>query len=167
MRKIETIKAKEKTNKIEVNAIVKEMKCSSFVILSIILPIIVGGIIYYLFCPNVVFVKTIDAFIGLDLHITITKSSSWIFSFVRNYVLDMLWAYSLIFMLFYILGKQIKDLPIIFFIALVFSSGVEMFQLIPFFEGTFDCYDILAQILAEIIAIVVIKFNGGLRDEKE
>ena len=79
--------------------------------------------------------------------------------FVRNYLLDMMWAYALVFTLFFIMGNKTAELLKILTIATVFSAGIEILQLTPFVRGTFDILDIIAEFFAGIAAGFIIKYN--------
>lgn len=122
-----------------------------------IVPIFLGGVIYYIFSPSVLFVKTIDALIGMEFHITVLGKTSVLYEFVRNFFLDMLWAYALIFGLFYMIGSNAASLWKIFLIALSFSLVLEILQITPIAKGTFDFWDIVVEVLAEGFAVLIIK----------
>jgi hypothetical protein len=44
-------------------------------------------------------------------------------------------------------------------IAFAFSSFMELLQLTPIVNGTFDVYDIMAELIAEVIAVFIIKLQ--------
>jgi len=126
-------------------------------LINIVMPILVGSVIYYLFSPNVLFVKRIDSIIGLNYHIKLSGNSNLVLEFIRNYFLDMLWAYALVIALFYFIGNNAASLSKIFLIAFSFSVALEILQVTPIAEGTFDLYDITVELLAEIVAVFIIK----------
>ena len=64
-----------------------------------LLALIIGALIYYFFSPEVIFVKKIDEIIKSGLHFELSHYDNWILKFIRFYVLDMLWAYALVFSL--------------------------------------------------------------------
>ena len=41
-------------------------------LIMVLFPLLLGSIIYYLFCPGVAFVKKIDAIVGVGIHFRIT-----------------------------------------------------------------------------------------------
>lgn len=106
-----------------------------FLIINAFMPIVLGGLIYYLISPDVVFVKNIDAFLDWDRHLDSIMAGSIMMKFVRNYLLDMMWAYALVFTLFFIMGNKTAELLKILTIATVFSAGIEILQLTPFVRG--------------------------------
>ena len=96
-----------------------------FIILNIIIPILAGSSLNYLLSPNVIFVKAIDDTIG-TLH-TLNINNNVVLSFIRCYFLDMLWAYALVFALFFILQHSKQALTLTFFTAfLLFSASTSI-----------------------------------------
>jgi hypothetical protein len=136
--------------------------------LNAICPIIGGALIYYFVAPDVIFVKKIDAVIGNVAGIHITSIDNIFFKLVRNYFPDMLWGYAFVFVLFYVIGNNaVKK---IFWIALSFSVAMEVIQIAPFVQGTFDIFDIAVEFLAEALAVFIINkitLREELRNEKE
>lgn len=126
-------------------------------LINIMIPIFLGAIIYYLFSPDVLFVKKIDSIIGPDYHIKILLNDNLIFIFIRNYLLDMLWAYALVIALFFVIGNNTVSVLKILSIAFSFTVILEILQITPIAEGTFDFYDIVVEFLAEVIAVLIIK----------
>jgi glycopeptide antibiotics resistance protein len=128
----------------------------------ILVPILLGTLIYYFTSPEVVFVKQIDEFVGAGIHIELFKNSVTS-QFIRNYLPDMLWGYALVFALYCALKNEIVNVWKIFGVAFLFSALLEFFQLSTFVIGTFDICDIVAEGLAETLAIFIIKkyLQGG------
>lgn len=142
-------------------------KKNVFIMLNIIIPILAGSSLYYLLSPNVIFVKSIDDIIG-TLH-TLNTNNNMFLSFIRCYFLDMLWAYALVFALFFILQHSKASLTTTFFTAFLFSTFMEILQLTDFAGGTFDVIDIAVEGVAEAIAIFIILFftRRNLHEEKK
>lgn len=128
-----------------------------FIILNFTVPILCGAVIYYLLSPDVVFVKLIDGIVGRGVHFTSVLRDNCVVQFVRFYFLDMLWGYALIFALYFIIGNNMARLKKSFIVTFVFSTSMELFQLIVPAGGTFDIFDIIFEFLAEIIAVFIIK----------
>lgn len=139
------------------------------IIWNIVIPILIGGIIYYVLSPDVVFVEHIDSIIGYKNHLSILCGQSIYVKLLRNYFLDMLWAYALVFALYFIICNSKNGLLKSFLIAFSFSTIIEVLQLTYLIGGTFDVLDIMLQILAEVIAVLIIYIiiEGGLTREKE
>ena len=127
------------------------------ILLNFTVPLFVGAIIYYFLSPDVIFVKVIDEIIGERVNFTSLLENNFVVKFVRFYLLDMLWGYALVFALYFILGDNTAKLKRIFFIAFVFSTSMEILQLTPLAEGTFDFADILFEFLSEVFAVFIIK----------
>jgi hypothetical protein len=136
------------------------------ILANIVVPILLGSVIYYLFSPDVLFVKSIDSITGLDFHITIYEKNNFVFEFIRNYFLDMLWAYALVITLFYLIGNNTASLLKIFLIAFSFSVAMEILQVTSIAKGTFDRCDIVVEFLAEVAAVFIIK-KYFLEEKKE
>lgn len=142
-------------------------KRNIFLIINILAPILIGATIYYLISPDVIFVKQIDTFLGKGIHINHISSTFKLIKFIRNYILDMIWGYALIFSLFYILGNNTAELLKIFLIAFTFSAVMEFLQLTSITIGTFDVFDIIVEFLTEVTAVFIIKnyfLRGGTKE---
>lgn len=127
-----------------------------FLAANIIVPLFVGMFLYYISSPDVIFVKHIDDFFNKGSHLLYLEVRTEIFIFLRNYFLDMLWGYALVFSLHFMNGNNTAELKKVFAIAFAFSAVLEILQLISS-RGTFDVFDIIVEFLAELIAVFVIK----------
>ena len=148
----------------------KDVNKKIILVLNIVSPVIIGAFIYYMVSPDVIFVKKIDAIIGGIINIHISPVNNVHFELFRNYFLDMMWGYALVFALFYIIGNNAVKIEKIFWMAFIFSAVMELLQVTPFVQGTFDIFDIGVEFLAEIIAAFIInKFylREECQDEKE
>ena len=131
-----------------------DKKTYRFYICNICIPLIAGGLLYYLFFPNVSFVRTADSY----LPFTIDRS---VFSlpfpgFIRNYAFDLLWAYSLTFSIFLIVRDSPKRSCIVCFLTIPVILFSEVVQLLPCISGTFDPLDITIELIACFIAIKIL-----------
>jgi hypothetical protein len=126
-------------------------------LLNIMIPIFLGAVIYYLYSPDVLFVRRFDSVIGLEYHEKIWVMDNLIFKFIRNYFLDMLWAYALVIALFFVIGNNAASVLKILFIGFSFTIILEILQITPVAEGTFDFCDIVVEFLAEVVAVLIIK----------
>lgn len=127
------------------------------IVANIIIPIIIGATIYYLTVPNVIFVRYIDDFFGICFHINYLSTKNVIIIFLRNYLMDMLWGYALVFSVFFVLGNNKADIMKGFVIAFAFSVVMEILQLLPACKGTFDMFDIVFMFFAEVAAVFIIR----------
>ncbi|MCM1144214.1 MAG: hypothetical protein NC318_02965 [Blautia sp.] len=124
------------------------MNRKMIMVLHILCPIAIGALVYYLASPDVLFIQKAKTFIDV--------TDSAFLRLVRNYLADMMWGYSLVFALFYIIGNTTADLWKVLGIAFPFSAAMEMMQKTSFIPGTFDVFDIFVEFLAEIIAVSII-----------
>lgn len=136
----------------------KVQKQNIIIILNIVLPIFLGGILYYLMSPEVIFVKALNDFFEVDFYVLSINKKSIGFRFIRNYFLDMLWGYSLVFALFWTNGNNTADIKKVFLIAFVFSAIIEISQITYAVKGSFDIYDIVVEFFAEVFAVFIINF---------
>lgn len=117
------------------------------IIINIILPLIIGIIIYILYSPDVIGVKWLSTYINLPIFYCSALNSNIVFKIIRNYVLDMLWAYSLSCTLILLTSN--------IFLSFVLSGGfavlIEYCQYFGIFEGTFDYLDIACELIAIFI----------------
>lgn len=126
-------------------------------VLHILCPIAVGTLVYYLASPDVLFIKITGAFIGRTAGgLQGFPAGSVFLRLIRNYVPDMMWGYSLVFALFFMIGNNAADIWRVLGIAFPFSVVMEMMQKTSFVPGTFDVMDVLAEFLAEAIAVCII-----------
>lgn len=126
-----------------------------FLIANIIIPVIIGGFLYYMISPDVIFVEVIKKLLYSNGVTSAGKYLGPVGIFVRFYLLDMLWGYSLVFALYFCVGDDVAILKV-FVLAFVFSIGMEVLQLIPVAPGFFDIWDIVVECIAEAIATLVL-----------
>ena len=120
------------------------------ILLNIIVPLLIGGILYLISSPNVIFVEFIN--VHIKNISPVIKFDSMMGKFLRNYIADILWGYSLQFAIYFILDEEkIWKLFIAAFVFSTFFEGIQIFNSIP---GTFDAWDILFEGIAEIIAAI-------------
>ncbi len=76
---------------------------------------------------------------------------------IQNYAADCLWAYSLAFSVSCVWGEMPENYLISFAVSSAFAMFVECSQKLGFMNGTFDIWDIIAEVFAIAIAVLVIK----------
>lgn len=134
-------------------------------ILHILCPIAVGGLIYYLVAPDIFFIKKARTLIDVTCNMYMFPTDNALLRLVRNYLPDMMWGYSLVFMLFCIIGNNAADIWKVFCVAFSFSVVMETIQKTPFVHGTFDVFDIFVEFLAETLAVCIIHKLYSNREE--
>ena len=92
---------------------------------------------------------------------------AWLELFTRNFVADILWAYSLAFAVSAAIREWTSHKWVVFAICIGFVVFVEWLQYIKVFHGTFDIIDILLEAGAVALAILIItKSERKNHDEK-
>lgn len=125
----------------------------SKVVLNIIIPMLLGFIFYYIFCPRVWFVRQIDHLFHIGFHLSMKDVSfPELFMLIRYFFLDLLWVYALEYMLFYFLMYEKNSVLISAIIALILAVVVEALQFIGIFDGTFDVVDIIVECCGCVLA---------------
>lgn len=136
----------------------------SFAYANIFIPILAGSLLYCITSPEVIFVRNIDSMLEVSLHIGMNNTFVRI---IRSYMPDMLWAYSLVFSLMLVTGNKTAYIWKIFVIASMFSTIMEIFQITEYVKGTFDTMDIIVEIIAELVAVLIIKKHDMRRKSYE
>ena len=140
------------------------MKNRVFLLVNIIFPLLVGAVIYWFTSTDVIFMEAVRSFWGTPSHTWISNTDGEIIRIIRYYLSDILWAYALVFALYFSIGNSAARVKTAFVIAVVFSAVMEVIQLSPVIPGTFDMNDILVEVMAETIAALIIK-NDMRRQE--
>ena len=126
-----------------------------YLAINVLVPLLIGAVIYYLFFPKTIFVALIDKFLGFSYHITINPNC--FVRILRCYLLDFLWAYAFTSFVVWILEYKKWVLAL----TAVFMVSMELLQLFFPALGTFDIFDILAEIVAGIIAVFISRRRIG------
>ncbi len=121
---------------------------------NVLLPIIVGTFAYLLCRPDTYVSAMIYHLIGFD-DITVYIPSLTVSRFIRFYFADIMWGYALIYALYYFQDeKTFNHIPLV--VGISFEVLIELFQLLPMINGTFDVMDIILEAIASIIAYYLI-----------
>jgi hypothetical protein len=139
------------------------------IILNIIIPLAIGGIVYYITSPEVIFVQKLDAMLGIVRNAgEKLYNDNFLYAFSRNYFLDMLWAYALTFCVYVLVDNNTESIYKTMAISFTFSFVMEFLQLTDTVKGTFDVIDVLVELIAIMIAVFIIKlhFRGESVDER-
>lgn len=142
------------------------MSRKTILFLHVICPLAAGALIYCLAAPDVIFIKKTEDFMGWAFPMQKLPTGGTFLRLIRNYLPDMMWGYSLVFALFYIIGNNAASIRKVFGMAFSFSAVMEMMQKVSFVPGTFDVFDIAVEFLAEAIAACIIyKYKLYSREE--
>ena len=121
-----------------------------FYIIHVFVPLTLGCLIYYVFCPDVYFVDVIDRIIGSGFHIKIATD----YLFVK--------LISLTFAVFGIAGCVFYR-EILLAGVIGFEILMESLQAVSEILGTFDSWDIFLEVITSVIIFKVYfsKENSG------
>ena len=140
-----------------------------FFIINTLLPLILGTIVYLSLKPNAYISSIIYKW--LPFHISISPFEKNILTiFIHGYFCDMLWAYAFMITLCFSSAYQTNLKAYIVIACIIFESLIELLQYLHIISGTFDLWDIILEILMNLLAIVIWKYNvkGGIKTyEKE
>ena len=128
----------------------------AFYLLNICIPLVIGlGI--YLFCYKTTYINTAfeNAF-GFPLPYIYFDNA--FHRFITSWACDMLWAYSLTFALYLCFRVFKKPLIITSVTSSLFAIIIELLQINGVINGTFDILDIISELVAIYLAVIMIKF---------
>ena len=128
-----------------------------FFVANIIVPLLLGVTIYCLTSPDVIFVEAARLLWRMPMLSGQGIVHEGIWQFIRYYLLDVLWAYALVFALCFSIGNNAAKAKIAFVIAILFSTVMEVIQISPIIPGYFDFLDIIVEVMAEAFAALIIK----------
>ncbi|MCR4755176.1 MAG: hypothetical protein K5868_06555 [Lachnospiraceae bacterium] len=137
-----------------------------YVACKVLLPLLIGGIMYYLFFPEVTFVKTLDSYMPFHYHICGIYNNYALVPFLRFYLFDFIWAYSFANMLQIILLENRVRILLTYVIALSVGVQYEFSQLTGLFFGTFDIFDIIAEAIGITISMLTTICSRRDKNEK-
>lgn len=124
-------------------------------ILNTIVPVIMGTILYYLFCPEVDFVAMLDFCPWAHKLHMVLPTDLWMLKLFRNFFFDFVWAYSFTFAYHLFSDEESSKLQYAF--ISLFIIFMEVLQLAPNIPGTFDIWDIVVELFAIAIAAYIRK----------
>jgi glycopeptide antibiotics resistance protein len=123
--------------------------------------LLIGLIIYLLFKPHSYISELIYNLLGSSLYI---HTDSAFAEILRNYLCDILWAYSLIFVIDYLCECNFL-LEIIF--AWIFEVVMEVIQIYPIIPGTFDILDIILEVSTTVVGVCIIIFYNKKGEKRK
>ncbi len=121
-----------------------------YLIVGGLFPLLIGGIIYYLYAPDVYFVKIIDNCLSNGYHIYVDLNQNTIVRLIRYYLLDILWSFSFANVVFIIYIEHIHVLKIGCLVPIVLGGFIEVLQFNGIITGTADIYDLVVEIIGSL-----------------
>jgi len=128
------------------------MSTRTIVFLNIIIPLAIGGGIYFCVRPDAYFSKYICEIIGYSQEISLARPYG-LRRIIQYYLCDALWAYSLTWTVAAFLGR--KERIKAFLISVSFCIIMECLQLFTVWPGSFDVVDIIVEIIVCLMAIII------------
>ena len=121
--------------------------------LNCFLPLFWGGIIYILFRPDTYISSFFYGLFSVELFVSISENI--VVSFLKYWFCDFLWAYSLAFCLLIVFEKSNYKFILPIIISAVFCIILETLQKLGVISGTFDWWDLLAELTAVASAVII------------
>ena len=126
-----------------------------FLFANILIPLLVGLVIYLLCYKNTYINTTFENVFGFSL--PYFYFNNIFHRFITCWACDILWAYSLTFSLYFCFKHFDKSFFITSFISIIFAVFFEYLQLTSVINGTFDILDIVWELSAIIFAVIILK----------
>lgn len=128
------------------------------ILFHIVMPIIIGVIIYLIWSPNVYFTVFFWELLPIDnpfIDLEISEMP-FIIRMIRYYLCDILWMYALTYSILLIIEeKEKKSILLGCVISAIFGTLIELSQLFDFVAGSFDYFDILIQIITSFFTGII------------
>lgn len=131
-----------------------------FLLLNAGIPLAVGLIFYVLFCPETCVTRFVSRLLPgmIPGNAVIPLPEGAVFTVLRNYGFDFLWAYALVSALCLIAGTEGGQIAFAAAVAALFGTGTEAAQYFGIMPGTADGWDVLTEISAALIGAFTIYF---------
>ncbi|MBP3330420.1 MAG: hypothetical protein J6L89_06260 [Clostridia bacterium] len=137
-----------------------KLKKNAFIFLNIVVPLILGLIIY-VFMKNGTYINT---FLKTESDY---YPESILGVFIVNWFCDFLWAYALLFLLYFVLFPFQNRIAISSVMTFVLGTILEILQKFDVLTGTFDWWDIVIETIAVIVSVINLFFiNKKFATEK-
>ncbi|MBQ6752999.1 MAG: hypothetical protein IJR10_04425 [Clostridia bacterium] len=124
-----------------------------FYALNIVLPIIIGTLIYVCVKRDSYIATVILKVFDLP-NLNEAIIPHFFRSFLKCFAADMLWAYSLTFTIYFVSGCKTGTTLTV---CLIFETVLELLQKTNVIKGTFDFFDIAFEALSIALALLIIK----------
>lgn len=136
-----------------------------FYITNTIAPIILGIAIYLIIKPNAYISYIIYKYLPFQLSISLSPRNI-ITIFIHNYLCDILWAYAFMMTLCFTSAYQCTLRFHTVIACIIFELFIEILQYFHIISGTFDFMDIIWEILANLLALAIWKYNKKKKPTK-
>lgn len=134
-------------------------------LITVFIPLGIGFIFYYYFCPDIWISSLIDNETSLNMHASQSVYDLLVLRITKSYLLDFIWAFSFSNMLFLIMEDEKLWWLYVVLIPTSFGVALEVLQRQGFIGGVFDLLDILVEMCAVIVTIMLVLVkNGGVNE---
>lgn len=126
-----------------------------FLFANITIPLFIGLVIYLFFYKSTYINTVFENIFEFSLPYLYFNNS--FHRFLTCWACDILWAYALTFSLFLCFKNFRKTILITSVLSILFAVSIEILQVIDVVNGTFDILDIIFEISAIFIAVIILK----------
>ena len=133
---------------------------------NVLVPLVLGLAFYLAFRPSAIVSRSIYGMLGIS-PAALSLPEGVVSGFMRCWLCDMLWAYAFTSAAVLILGHSRNGMIAAFIVSAVFFTGIELLQTAGVIYGTFDAWDIVAEIFAAALSLSVVYFVLKRRQHDE
>lgn len=138
--------------------VTKKKSLITYSIVFVIIPMLIGAILYYIFCSDVWFVKMIDGCLWQIKRPSVDVLSNPLLRFIRYYAFDFIWAFAMTNALFIVVNNNAKPILICLTIPVALGGAMEILQLLGIAQGTSDILDVVAEGLGSTLGVIIINY---------
>jgi glycopeptide antibiotics resistance protein len=134
------------------------MRSNKIYLIHVLIPLVLGLILYLVLQPEAyvsTFIRQILHMDGWELQGE-TVSGSPLLLFLRNFGSDILWAYALVFAVYFFARNTKMPLYGVFLLCALFLLLIEILQYTDIIPGIFDIIDIILESAAACAAIFML-----------
>jgi len=142
-------------------------KIAWYTLFNVFLPLVVGGLFYFIFCPEVFWVRRLDILLHINGGFRTGFKQSLLIRICRNHLLDFLWLFAMNNTFFLIYNASRHAILLSSLSSISIGVGFEMLQYFRVVAGTYDVIDILVEGSAALISALIIKKTRRNIYEKE
>lgn len=148
------------------------MRNSKITTINVILPLIIGGLIYISFRSTTLKMFIWVKYIGIDSIIsTIRQKLSYLKLYLPSWTYyslpDGLWVYSFTSALIILWNNKFKIAKFWLLIPLFSGAIIEVAQGLKIIRGTFDILDLTLSIVASLLSIITINYKFKRNDKQK
>lgn len=132
-----------------------KIKGYMFAVLNALFPLVLGLFVYLFIQKDTQIWRFFNMLFGVSFEAIVWDGFTY--TFVVCWLCDILWSYALVFSLWLALRSYKNAVFISVLLAFVMGVAFELLQLFGIISGTFDLYDIILELIAAVLAAIIIK----------